>query len=298
MRELKGTYVVCITPMDENQNIDYEVFEKNIDWFIEEGVPGVCILGGTGEFSSLSHEERVEATNRMVPYINQRIGCIVGTAAESTAETVKLSQVAEQAGADGVMIINPYYSAPTSEELISHYESVSDAIQIPIMLYNNPAHTGVDMDPPLIARLSEIKNVKYVKDATGDIKRITAFERLSNGRIQAFCGGEEVAYENFLLGATGWICVCANVIPREATKLFDLFQQDQVTEAKQLFERIFPFLEMLETKPKPIQRVKYAMELIGHPSGPPREPRKPLNDEEKAEVKNILISIQAMKEEV
>lgn len=288
MNQLRGTFVVCITPMTPDQKIDFEAFKRNIDWFIDSGVPGVCLLGGTGEFLSLTKEERLEVVETMIPYINKRIKCIIGTAAESTQETIEYSCHAEANGADGVMIINPYYARPTREELKSHYQKVSDAINIPIMLYNNPAHTGVDMDPSLIAELSEIENVKYVKDATGDVKRLLSIQRLSNENINIFCGGEDVVYENFLLGAVGWICVCGNIIPKEATKLFELVQQGKIAEAKILYERMFPLLEILENKPSPIQQVKYAMELIGYDSGPARAPRQDLPDDLKQEVETII----------
>ncbi|MDP3387612.1 MAG: 4-hydroxy-tetrahydrodipicolinate synthase [Eubacteriales bacterium] len=285
---LKGTFVVMVTPMLENYELDIEALKKNIDWYIEEGLPGICVCGGTGEFSSLTQKERLLVAETAVRYSNGRIKCIVGTAAETTKETILYTKHAEEIGADGVMIINPYYCRPTADELFEHYRAISEASNIPIMVYNNPAHSGVDLTPDIIARLSTIPNVNYVKDASGDLRRIPDIMRLTNGGMTIFCGGEDLVFENYLLGAVGWISVCANIIPKEAHAIYELVQDNQMAEAKALFLKLFPLLDLLENQPKAIQKVKTSLELMGKKAGPSRLPRLPLNGYEIEELKKVL----------
>ncbi|MZQ99554.1 MAG: 4-hydroxy-tetrahydrodipicolinate synthase [Acidaminobacter sp.] len=288
---LKGSFVVMVTPMLENQELDIESFKNNLDWYIEEGAPGVCVCGGTGEFASLSKEERLLLAETAVTQAKGRIKCIVGTAAETTREAIFYTKHAEEIGADAVMIINPYYCRPTEDEIFEHYKAISDATNIPIMVYNNPAHSGVDLKPEMIARLSTIQNVKYVKDASGDLRRISDIKRLTNGSINIFCGGEDLIYENYLLGAVGWISVCANIIPKQAQELFTLVQDNNLDEAKTLFLKLFPLLDLLENGPKAIQSVKVSMELIGRKVGPARLPHLPLNETETDALKKVLMNV-------
>lgn len=288
---LKGTFVVMVTPMLDNQGIDIETLKKNIDWYIEEGLPGICVCGGTGEFTSLTQDERLIIADTAVKHVNGRIKCIVGTAAETTSDTILYTKHAEEVGADGVMIINPYYCRPTEDEIFEHYKAISEASNIPIMVYNNPAHSGVDLTPEIIVRLSTIPTVKYVKDASGDLRRIPDIMRLTNGEVGIFCGGEDLIFENYLLGAVGWISVCANIIPKEAHSIFELMQDNKIGEAKALFLKLFPLLDLLENQPKAIQKVKAGLELIGKKAGPSRRPRLPLTTNETEELKKVLKNI-------
>lgn len=291
MENLRGSYAVLITPMDKNQELDIDALKRNIDWYVEEGLPGICILGSTGEFSSLSKEERLLVAEEGLKHLDGRIKCIVGTAAETTKDTIFYTKHAQENGADAVMIINPYYCLPTEDELYTHYKAVSDATDIPIMIYNNPPHTGVDMKPKTIAKLFDIENVKYIKDASGDLRRISDFARETNNGINIFCGGEDLTLENFLLGANGWISVSGNIIPKEAKELYEFIQDGKVEEAKELFNKLYPLLYMLENGTKPIQRVKAALKMIGKDSGPTRLPRLGLDKNEEEEVRNALIQI-------
>lgn len=285
---LKGTFVVMVTPMLENYDVDIETLKKNIDWYIEEGLPGLCVCGGTGEFTSLTLDERLLVAETAVKYADGRIKCIVGTAAETTKETILYTKHAEEIGADAVMIINPYYCRPTDDEIFEHYKAISEATNIPIMVYNNPAHSGVDLTPDIIARLSTIRNVNYVKDASGDLRRIPDIMRLTKREMNIFCGGEDLVFENYILGAVGWISVCANIIPKQAHAVYELIQDNKIEEAKKLFLKLFPLLDLLENQPKAIQRVKASLELMGKKVGPSRLPRLPLTAIETEELKTVL----------
>jgi len=288
MTTLRGSYSVLITPMTDDQDINIDGLKENIEWQIENGVKGICVTGSTGEFASLTREERLEIAEVSVAQVNGRIPCMVGTASESTKETILYTRHAQDIGADGVLIINPYYYKPSFEDIFLHFKAISEVVDIPIMLYNNPGHSGVDMSPELIVRLSKLKNVDYIKDASGDLRRVADIKRLSNGNITIFCGGEDLAFQNFLLGATGWICVCGNIVPEVATNLFELVNQNKHEEANELFEKYYPLLDMLENSPKAIQIVKKSLEFMGLPAGPCRFPRQPLSMEESDRLKILL----------
>jgi 4-hydroxy-tetrahydrodipicolinate synthase len=291
MAAFKGTFTVLITPMTNNQDIDIEGLKRNIDWQINNGIPGICVTGSTGEFASLSREERLEIAEAAVKHVNGRIPCLVGTAAESTRETIFYTKHAKETGADGVLIINPYFCRPSYEDIYLHYKAISEAVDIPVMVYNNPGHSGVDMRPELLVKICGLKNIDYVKDASGDLRRVADIKRLANGEITIFCGGEDLSLQNFMLGATGWICVCGNIIPKEATQLLELVQQNRLKEAGLLFNRLYPLLDMLENSPKALQLVKKSLEFLGHPSGPCRFPRQPLSETDTEKLKKLLTDL-------
>jgi len=285
---LNGTYTVMITPMTATQEIDLEGLKANIDWYVEAGIPGICVCGGTGEFLSLSREERLAIAETATLHAAGRIKCLVGTASESTKETIFYTNHAKEIGADGVMIINPYYCRPTVEEVFAHFAAIAQAVDIPIMVYNNPAHSGVDLTPDILAKLSTIKNVDYVKDASGDLRQVSDIIRLSDGKMKVFCGAEDLIFDTYYLGAMGWICVSGNIIPKEAQMIFDLIQQNKTEEAKELYLKYLPLLDTLENKPKAIQKLKKALDWMGRPGGASRLPRLPLTAAEESEWKALL----------
>ena len=278
--------------MTLQQDIDIAGLKKNIDWQISNGIPGICVTGSTGEFASLSREERLEIAEAAVKHVNGRIPCLVGTAAESTRETIFYTKHAKEIGADGVLIINPYFCRPSFDDIYLHYKAISEAVDIPVMVYNNPGHSGVDMSPELLVKICGLKNMDYVKDASGDLRRVADIKRLSNSNVTIFCGSEDLSLQNFILGATGWICVSGNIIPKEANQLMELVMQERLEEANSLFNRLFPLLDMLENSPKALQLVKKSLELMGRPSGPCRFPRQPLSESESEKLKSLLKNLE------
>ena len=288
MTTFRGAFTVLITPMTIEQDIDIDVLKKSIDWQIDNGVPGICVLGSTGEFASLTKEERLEIAEEAVKHVNGRITCIVGTGSESTRETIFYTKHAKEIGADGALIINPYFCRPSYDEIYRHYKAISEAVDIPVIVYNNPNHSGVDMKPEILAKICLLNNLEYVKDASGDLRRVVDIKRLSNGNLSILCGSEDLSLQNFILGATGWICVCGNLIPKEANQLIGLVLQNKLVEAHLLFNRFYPLLNILENSPKSLQLIKKSLELMGHPAGPCRFPRQPLSESESEELKSLL----------
>lgn len=284
-KKLRGTYPVIPTPFNQDYSLNLSGLKENLDWLISEGVHGVIAVGSTGEFLCLTEEERKKVVETTIEHVNGRIPVIIGTAAEWTKEAVYWTQHAESAGADGVMIVAPYYSRPHEEELYAHYKEIAEATNIPIMVYNNPDTTGINMSPQFLARLAEIDRIDYLKDTTFDARRIRDILRFSQGKLTVFAG--IMAYESFVMGAEGWVSVPANIAPRYCAQMFDLCAEGKYEEAKKIYEKLTPLLYLLEFGDY-VQVPKYAWDLMGLAGGPPRLPRLPLRDEKKEQLKQIL----------
>jgi 4-hydroxy-tetrahydrodipicolinate synthase len=202
---------------------------------------------------------------------------------------VQYCRQAEKLGAAGVLLAAPYYSLPTADELFEHFRAVSDSIGIPIMLYNYPGRTGVDMTPDLVQRLAELEGVQYVKESTGDVTRVSQIIRRCGERITVFCGCDTLALESFVLGAAGWVGGVANVLPRAHAELHELaVTQGDYPAARRLYYRLLPALALAEGEGKYTQFCKAGCGLAGHPAGPPRRPLLPATPEELARLREAL----------
>lgn len=283
-----------VTPFKKDGSLDEEALRQNIDWYIEQGAPGVICTWSTGEFETLSDDEFKRVIKVTVDQVNGRVPVIAGTSATSTWKAKELSKLAEDSGVDGVMVVPPYYYYPKEDEIIEHYREVAGAINIPIMVYNNPWTSKVDMKPPLIAELAEIDNVGYVKESSGDIRRVEQIIRLTGEKLIVFCGSDTLPFESFVLGAQGWVSVVANIIPKEAQRLFELVSIDKkIDEARKLFFWMLPLLDFIEDSGKIAQAAKAALNILGEKEGVPkggypRKPRLPLNEEEEKKLRDIL----------
>ena len=287
MEKLRGTFVVMVTPFTQDDQLDEKGFRSNIDWYIAEGIHGVICLGSTGEFANLSNEERRKVIDVTVDQVNGRIPVIAGTAAHSTRHTIELTEYAKSAGVDAALIVAPFYGLPTQEDLYHHYKDIAENVDIPIMLYNNPWTSGVDMLPPLIERLSAIEKIPYIKESTGDIKRVHEIMRRCGDSIDVWCGWDDLAYECFFLGCGGWVCPSANFMPKMTTKLFTLVDNKEYEKAKALFFKMLPLLSYLE-EGQLLAKVKEAMNIIGKAGGKPRKPFLPITEELKAKLQKMM----------
>ncbi|WP_426954703.1 dihydrodipicolinate synthase family protein [Muricoccus radiodurans] len=271
----RGTYTVLITPFTaDGAGVDLPALRRLVEYQITEGVRGLIPLGSTGEFLSVSREERAAIVDCVVKTAAGRVPVLVGTGAEDTREAVALSKEAEAQGADGVMVIPPFYSVPTEEELQHHYDAIARAIGIPIMVYNNPATANVDLTPPILAELSRIPNCRYVKESTLEVTRVRDIIALCGDRMEVFAG--VLGYESAWLGAIGWVAVCSNVAPRLSSEMFDAaaFEADR-EKALTLYRRLAPLLPWVGG-PRYVSGTKAAFRLIGMDMGAPRPPRLPL----------------------
>ena len=199
-----GVFAALVTPMKANEQIDHAKLAAFTDHLIGQGVHGLIPLGSTGEYYALSAEERERVIRTTLEATAGRVPVVAGTNAGATRDVIAFARQAEALGCAGVLLAAPYYSLPRPEELLVHFRAVSDAIGIPIMLYNYPGRTGVDMSPEFIERLAELKNLRYVKESTGEMSRITELLRRCGDRLGVFCGCDTIALESFMVGAIGW----------------------------------------------------------------------------------------------
>jgi 4-hydroxy-tetrahydrodipicolinate synthase len=287
MKTLRGTFTVMVTPFTPNEEVDEAGFRKNIDWYIAEGIHGLICTASTGEFANLSEGEQKRLISIAVEQVNGRVPVIAGTAANSTRKTTEMTQHAQEAGADAAIIVAPFYGLPCQEEIYQHFRTISDAVEIPIMIYNNPWYAGVDMLPDLVERLSAIDSIRYIKESTSDVKRVHDIMQRCGDNIDVWCGWDDLAYECFMLGCGGWVSVAANFIPKMSAELFNLVEEKEYEKAKALYFKMLPVLNYLESG-QLLGKVKEAMNTIGKAGGKPRRPFLPLTDTQKPELQTKL----------
>ncbi len=269
----RGVFAASVTPMKASQEIDFPRLAAFTDALLRQGLHGLVPLGSTGEYYALSADEREGVLRTTLEVVAGRVPVVAGANAGSTRDVIAFARQAEQLGCDGVMLAAPYYSLPRPEELFAHFRAVNNAIGIPIVLYNYPGRTGVDMPPEFIERLAGLRNLRYVKESTGEMARITELLRRCGDRLGVFCGCDTIALESLMLGAIGWIGGVANVLPKSHASLYHLTVVDKdFPAARKLFFRMLPLLELMEGGGKYTQFVKAACALAGHPVGPPRRP--------------------------
>ncbi|WP_295551522.1 dihydrodipicolinate synthase family protein [uncultured Pseudacidovorax sp.] len=287
MTAFRGTYTVLITPLTaDGKHVDVPALKKLVNWQIEQGIHGLIPLGSTGEFLSLDAEERNLVIETCVSTAAKRVPVLIGTGAEWTDECVRLSREAQTMGADGVMIIPPFYSTPTDDELFEHYRKVGEAIDIPIMVYNNPATANVDLKPELVARLSHIDACQYIKESTLEVTRVRDIIELCGDRMTVFAG--ILGYESFWLGAQGWVAVCSNLIPKDSARLFELVADERDMEsALALYKKILPIVRWVGGH-RYVAASKDGLAMMGLPVGEPRAPRLPLPPQDRADLRAEL----------
>jgi len=287
--KIHGILAALVTPMTAAEKVDLDTLSEITDHLIRKGLHGLIPLGSTGEFYALTSQERHDVLKATIEAAGGRVPVLAGANAGSTRDVVDYCRQAERLGAAGVMLAPPYYSRPTLDELFEHLRAANDAIGIPIMLYNYPGRTGVDMTPDFIGRLAELNNVRYVKESTGEMERITRLIRTCGDRMGIFCGCDTLALECFAVGAIGWVGGVANVLPKSHARLYNLAvgRRDHAA-ARRLFYKMLPLLELMEGSGKYTQFVKAACGLVDHPVGPPRRPLRPATAQEKARLREAL----------
>jgi len=273
---------------DAGESIDEKRLLEEIDFQIANGVPGICIFGSTGGNGSFSDEEMRKTTAAVAKHAAGRISVVVGTGARTTSECISLSRHAQDVGCDGVMILPVSYWPLTEDEVLTHYERVSAAINVPICVYNNPWTTGVDMKPDFLARLAELDNINCIKESTGDLSRISAIRRLVSSDVTLIAGWESTCMQAFMAGAAGWAPVCTNFAPKLALQFFDAAtrKRDAVL-SRDLWDHLFPLCEFICAKSH-IRVAHSGLEIVGRPVGPPRAPMKGLSADDRAKLSSIL----------
>jgi 4-hydroxy-tetrahydrodipicolinate synthase len=293
----KGSNVALVTPFKGN-SLDEETYLKIINFHLENGTNGLVPAGTTGESPTLSHKEHEKVIELCIKEAKGKIPVIAGTGSNSTKEAISLTEHAEKAGADGALIVTPYYNKPTQEGLYQHYKAINDKCGIPIIIYNIPGRSVIDMTVDTMARLFELKNIVGVKDATGDLNRVDeTFKKIGHEFIQ-LTGEDGLAYEYNKRGGVGCISVTANIAPKmcsDMQKFSKSQNNDEQKKAEEIDKKLQPVHKSLfiESNPSP---VKYAAKLIGLCDDNVRLPLVTVLDETKAEVKKALISAELINE--
>ena len=272
----RGSIVALITPF-RNGGIDEASLQSLVEWQIEQGTHGLVPVGTTGESPTLSHAEHERVVELVIEAAAGRVPVIAGTGSNSTAEAISLSRHAKRAGADAILVVTPYYNKPTQDGLFAHYKAIHDAVDLPLIIYNIPGRSVVDMSVETMARLAELSNVVGVKDATCDLAR-PLLTRLACGEDFCQLSGEDITALAFLAsGGDGCISVTANVAPRQCAEMHEAWQRGDAEEALAIHLRLTPLHKalFLETSPAP---TKYAVARLGRcapdvrlPLVPPRE---------------------------
>ncbi len=293
----KGSNVALVTPFKDD-SLDEETYIKIINFHLENGTNGLVPAGTTGESPTLSHNEHEKVIELCIQEAKGKIPVIAGTGSNSTAEAISLTEHAEKAGADGALIVTPYYNKPTQEGLYQHYKAINDKCGIPIIIYNIPGRSVIDMTVDTMARLFELKNIVGVKDATGDLNRVDeTFKKIGNEFIQ-LTGEDGLAYEYNKRGGVGCISVTANIAPKmcsdmqKFSKSEDKDEQKKAEEIDKILQPVHKSL-FLESNPSP---VKYAAKLIGLCDENVRLPLVTVLEPTKVEVKKALLSAKLINE--
>jgi len=285
-KPFRGTYTVMITPFDAQGAVDLAATADFVDWQIREGIHGLVPLGSTGEFLSMTDDEKASVAETVIGTAAGRVPVLIGTGAERTEDVIRYSKEAEAMGADGVMIIPPFYSTPTEDELFEHFRRVGEALSIPIMIYNNPATANVDLTPRIVERLSRIDNIRYIKESTMDVTRIRDIQEFCGERMTVF--GGIMGFESFLAGAQGWVAVGSNLMPREMADIFSLWADKRDYDAAlSLYMRVLPVIRLVGGH-RYVAGSKAGLALMGRYVGNPRAPRLPLPEAEIDMVVNAL----------
>jgi 4-hydroxy-tetrahydrodipicolinate synthase len=283
----RGSFTALVTPF-KNGSLDEKAFRDIVEWQIAEGTSGLVPVGTTGESPTLSHDEHKKVVEWCIDQADERVPVIAGSGSNSTAEAVELSQHAEKAGADAVLIVTPYYNKPTQEGLYQHYKAINDAIGIPIIIYNIPGRSIVDMSVDTMARLFELKNIAGVKDATANMTRVSQ-QRAAMGPDFNQLSGEDITALGFMAhGGHGCISVTSNVAPRLCAEFQAACLKGDFAKALKLQDKLTPLHINLfvETSPAPI---KYAMSLIGKCANTVRLPMVPASEKAEAAVREAMV---------
>lgn len=290
---LKGLYTALITPFAADGSVDEKAFQDFVEWQISEGVHGLVPCGTTGESPTLSHEEHNRVIDLCVEVAKGRVPVMAGTGSNSTDEAIMTTKHAKKAGADSVLVVAPYYNKPTQEGLYQHFKAINDAVDIPIILYNVPARTIVNMSDDTIARLAELPNIVGLKDATGDLARPYTLRKKIKKDFSLFSGEDMTAIAFNVSGGVGCISVSANIMPKTCAEVQDACLKKDYVSALTLHDKLIELHDVMfcETSPAP---VKYAASLIGKSSAHLRLPLVTASKMSQDDIKKVLKNLRLL----
>ena len=279
MAVFKGAGVAIITPFHEDGSVNYEVFAQQIDYQIENGTDAIIVCGTTGEAATLSHEEHLDVIRYCVKHVAGRIPVVAGTGSNCTETAVYLSTEAEKAGVDGLLVVTPYYNKATQKGLYNHFKAVADSVSLPIILYNVPSRTGLNIAPDTLIKLCrDVKNIVGVKEASGNISQVAKIMSMADGCVDLYSGNDDQIVPLLSLGGIGVISVLSNVAPRQTHDICQKFFDGDVAGSCKLQLEALPLVDALFCEVNPIP-VKTAVNLQGREAGPMRMPLSEMEPE-------------------
>ena len=290
MAIFKGAGVAIVTPMKENLEVNYDKLEELIDFQIKEGTDSIIIAGTTGESSTLTMEEHKEVIEAAVRFAAHRVPVVAGTGSNCTRTAIQLSKEAEEAGADGLLIVTPYYNKATQAGLIGHYTQIANEVKLPIIMYNVPGRTGCNILPETAAHLCKnVENIVGLKEATGNVAQAARTLYLTDGRLDMYSGEDGIVVPLLAIGAVGVISVWSNIAPKQVHDMCMKFFQGDIAGAAKLQLEAEPLVDALFCEVNPIP-VKKALNLMGMGVG---SARAPLSEMEEAHVKKLAEAMEA-----
>lgn len=279
-----------VTPFDHKGNIDFQKTDQLIEYLIKHGTDSLVVAGTTGESPTLTAEEKIALFEHVVKVVNKRIPVIAGTGGNNTKQSIELSQKAEACGVDAIMLVVPYYNKPNQMGLFKHFKTIAEAVNLPVMLYNIPGRTGINLDTETVVHLSQVPNIVAVKEASGDLNQITEIIANTPEDFDVYSGDDSMTLPVLSIGGTGVISVASHIIGKEMQEMIQAFYQGNLDRAAKLHGKLLPVMKGLFQQPNPVP-VKTALQLNGLNVGSVRLPLVPLSEQERAELAQLLESV-------
>lgn len=288
MAIFKGAGVAIATPFKSDGAVDYQEFDRLIEFQIENGTDAIIVCGTTGESSTMSEEEHIEVVKHCIKRVAHRVPVIAGAGSNATETAVKLSKEAEEYGADAVLSVTPYYNKATQDGLVRHYSAVSEAIHIPIILYNVPGRTNCNILPETVARMvKETEHVRAIKDATGDLAQCAMMMKLAGDELEVYAGNDDVIVPTMALGGLGVISVLSNIAPRQTHDMCEACFAGDYAKAAQMQKDAMPLIKALFCEVNPIP-VKKGLSYIGYQSTSLRLPLTDMTEKNAEHLKKTM----------
>ncbi len=288
MSIFKGSGVAIVTPFNET-GVDFNKLKELIEWHIENKTDAIIVCGTTGEASTMSTNEKKETIKFVIDVVNKRIPVIAGTGTNNTQASIEMSKYAEEVGADGLLVINPYYNKTSSKGLVAHFKAIANSVKTPIVVYNVPSRTGMNIPPSALAELCELDNIVAVKEASGDMSQIIKIKSLCKDKLDIYSGNDDQIVPIMAMGGIGVISVLANVIPKDVHNICEYYLNGNVKDALDLQLKTLPLTNALFVETNPIP-VKTALNLMGMEVG---SLRLPLVDMEEKNLKTLQSELKA-----
>lgn len=288
MAIFNGAGVAIVTPMNGDETVNYDKLKEIIDWQIDEGTDAIVIAGTTGESATLTMEEHKKVIEAAVEFTGHRVPVVAGTGSNCTRTAIQLSQEAEAAGADGLLIVTPYYNKASQGGLIQHYSKIADSVKTPIIIYNVPGRTGCNILPETVAELFKTKdNIRGLKEATGNLAQASDTMDLTDGKLELYSGEDGLVVPLMAIGAIGVISVWSNVAPAKVHEMCDLFAKGDVAGANRIQREALKLVKALFSEVNPIP-VKTAMNHMGLDVGPLRAPLCAMGEENERKLLQVM----------